>query len=333
MVGPVTGVTQWMFTTGDGHLWHTQRRPDGSWEGLSDVQSVLAIPGPVEAVTGAAYLTAALAPPDGVTHWVFTTDDGHLWFTRRLRNGSWTGLHAGEPNVQPTFAIPGPVAAVAGASIGESQFIFTTADGHLWHTRFNGDWSGLGPVAIPGPVEALAGAGGVVGWSPSGGGTPDWSPDETQWVFTTADGHLWHTLRTRPDGKWSALDDLQRMLTIPAPVAAVAGAGGGRAGETHWTFSTEDGRLWHTQRGRDGTWSALNDGPPAAGLPGPVEALAGAAGADGETQWLFTVDGHLWHMLRRPNGTWSALDDVQNALDLPGPVEALAGAGWSGPSR
>jgi len=28
-----SGETQFMFTTSDGHLWHTLRRADGSWTG------------------------------------------------------------------------------------------------------------------------------------------------------------------------------------------------------------------------------------------------------------------------------------------------------------
>ena len=46
-------MTQFMFATQDGHLWHTIRNPDGTWTGLGDVQGEFAIPGPVAAVAGA----------------------------------------------------------------------------------------------------------------------------------------------------------------------------------------------------------------------------------------------------------------------------------------
>jgi hypothetical protein len=201
------GEAQFMFTTLDGHLWHTLRRTDGSWTGLGDVQGQFGIPGAVAAVAGA-------AGSPGETQWLFTTTDGHLWHTLRRTNGSWTGLG----DVQGQFAIPGPVAAVAGASgaPGETQFAFTTLDGHLWHTlrRTDGSWTGLGDVqgqfGIPGPVAAVAGASGA--------------PGETQFAFTTADGHLWHTLR-RANGAWTGLGDVQGQFAIPGPVSALAGAG------------------------------------------------------------------------------------------------------------
>jgi len=62
------------------------------------------------------------------------------------------------------FGIPGPVRCVAGASAaaGESQFMFATEDGHLWHTQRvpNGSWSGLGDVqgqfSVPHRIGAVA---------------------------------------------------------------------------------------------------------------------------------------------------------------------------------
>ena len=102
---------------------------------------------------------------------------GNLWHTMRDPNGTWTGL--GSVNGQ--FAIPGPVAAVSACGdgvSGQTQFMFTTTDGHLWHTmrRSDGSWSGLGDVngqfAIPGPVAAVSACGdGVSG--------------QTQFMFTT----------------------------------------------------------------------------------------------------------------------------------------------------
>src|SRR5207247_2027065 len=114
-------------TTNDGHPWHTLRRADGSWTGLGDVQSEFAIPGPV---------TKVAATGDGVageTQFMFATADGHLWHTLRRADGSWQGLG----DVQSVFAIPGPVTTVAATGdgvAGETQFMFATADGQLWHT-------------------------------------------------------------------------------------------------------------------------------------------------------------------------------------------------------
>src|SRR5438034_723588 len=216
-----------MFATADGHLWHTLRRADGSWTGLGDVQGQFAIPGPV---------TTVAATGDGVageTQFMFATADGHLWHTLRRADGSWTGLG----DVQGQFTIPGPVRVVAAAGdgiTGETQYFFAIAGAPRRHTlrRADGSWSGLGDVqsqfTIPGPVTVVAATGdGIAG--------------ETQYLFATADGHLWHTLR-RADGSWTGLGDVQGQFAIPAPVRVVAAAGDGITGETQYFFATADGQ-------------------------------------------------------------------------------------------
>src|SRR5205085_2820519 len=110
----------------------------------------------------------------------------------------------------------------------------TTNDGHPWHTlrRADGSWTGLedvqGKIAIPGAVRAVAAAG-------------DGTAGETQYMFATADGHLWHTMR-RADGSWQGLGDVQGQFAIPAPVRVVAAADDGVAGETQYMFATADGQ-------------------------------------------------------------------------------------------
>ena len=211
-----------------GLLWHTIRNPDGSWTALEGVNAAFSIPGAVAAVS---------ATTDGVggeTQFLFTTLDGHLWHTGRRPDGSWTGL--GDVNGQ--FSIPGPVTAVSAATDGvagkpqfmwDSQFLFTTADGHLWHTIRNpdGSWTGLGDVngqfSIPGPVAAVS-------------ATADGVAGETQFLFTTADGHLWHTIR-HADGSWTGLEDVNSKFSIPAPVTAVSATADGMAGETQFLFT------------------------------------------------------------------------------------------------
>ena len=286
--GPVTAVaaagdgtageTQYMFATADGHLWHTIRHADGSWQPLGDVQGQFAIPGPVTVVAAAGDGIA------GETQYMFATADGHLWHTLRRADGSWTGLE----DVQGKITIPGPVTAVAAAgdgTAGETQYMFATADGHLWHTlrHADGSWQPLGDVqsqfTIPGPVTVVAATGdGIAG--------------ETQYMFATADGHLWHTLR-RADGSWTGLEDVQGKITIPGPVTAVAAAGDGTAGETQYMFATADGHLWHTLRRADGSWQGLGDVQGQFAIPAPVRAVAAAGdGITGETQYFFaTADG------------------------------------------
>jgi hypothetical protein len=117
-----------MFTTADGHLWHTMRHADGSWSGLGDASSVLSIHLPLVPPIPIPPVAAVSATSDGVageTQFMFTTTDGHLWHTMRHANGGWSGL--GDVNSQ--FSIPGLVVAVSATSDGvggETQFMFTT---------------------------------------------------------------------------------------------------------------------------------------------------------------------------------------------------------------
>ena len=308
----MTGETHWIYTVGDGHLRYALRSVEGTWSVVPDVP-----------VLRAAEVAGAM-DNSGRTHWMFADTDWHLWSTLRDAGGTWGDMD----DVTRGIAIPGPVAAVAGAAnrlMEWTEWMFTTVGGHLWNTvrRSNGSYSGLGNVNsaidVPGPVEAVAGA------------TPLGFLGQQQWMFTTADGHLWHTIHyhrtiwtptgTSEESTWS--DDVHA-IHIPGPVEAVAGAAG-KFAETQWIAITADRRLWHILRGEDG-WSGPYDVQHALNIPGPVEAVAGAAGTPGETQWMFTTaDGHLWLILRGEDG-WSGPYDVQHALNIPGPVEAVAGA-------
>src|SRR5439155_1749565 len=115
---------------------------------------------------------------------------------------------------------------------------------------------------------------------------------ETQTMFTTADGHLWHTLR-RADGSWQGLGDVQGQFAIPGPVTTVAATGDGVAGETQFMFATADGHLVHTLRRADSSWPGHGDVQWHLITPGQVKGVvASGEGIEGETQYLFaTADG------------------------------------------
>src|SRR5205814_1776523 len=188
-----------------------------------------------------------------------TKNDGHLWHTLRHADGSWQGLG----DVQSQFTIPAPVRVVAAAGdgpAGATQYIFATADGHLWHTmrRADGSCKGLGDVqsqfTFPTRRTAVPAAGGSYA-------------GETPYASATADGHLWHTLR-RADGSWTGLGDVQSQFAIPAPVRVVAAAGDGTAGETQYFFATADGQLGHSGRVPDGGWARPGGGHSVVALGG-----------------------------------------------------------------
>jgi len=138
-------------------------------------------------------------------------------------------------------------------------------------------------LAIPDKVAAVAGSGGA--------------PGETQFMFTTEDGHLWHTLR-RADGSWTGLGDATAVIGVPAPIVTVAGSGGA-SGETQYLFSNSGVGLWHSLRRADGSWTGLGDAKAALPVPapfvdGPFGAVAAANvpaanGPSGETQFMFVA--------------------------------------------
>ncbi len=269
------GETQLMFATYDGLLWHTLREPGGAWSGLGSVNGQFTIPHPVSAVAG------TWDGKVGETQFMFATSDGRLWHTIRQPGGAWSGLDS----VNGHFAIPGPVTAVAAAwdaKEGETQFMFATSDGRLWHTirQPSGTWSGLGSVngqfQIPAPVRAVS-------------ATNDGNRGETQFMFTTDDGRLWHTIH-KPNGAWSGLDSVNGHFAIPHPVTAVAAAWDGKVDETQFMFATDDGRLWHSIREASGAWTGLGNVQRQFQIPAPVQAVSATNdGNPGETQFMFST--------------------------------------------
>src|SRR5205807_49792 len=151
-----------------------------------------------------------------------------------------TNFTAQRANIAAVLAVEAAIAQLNQAldraqQIPSQETKATTNDGHPWHTlrRADGSWTGLedvqGKITIPGAVTTVAAAG-------------DGTAGETQYMFATADGHLWHTIR-HADGSWQGLGDVQGQFAIPAPVRAVAVAGDGTAGETQYMFATADGQL------------------------------------------------------------------------------------------
>src|SRR5256714_15666964 len=113
--------------------------------------------------------------------------------------------------------------------------MFATLDGlfFIFIGRATAGWSVLSVLhalpTFPGPVRVVAAAG-------------DGTAGETQYMFATADGHLWHTIR-RADGSWQPLGDVQSEFAIPGPVTVVAATGDGTPGETQYIFATADGHV------------------------------------------------------------------------------------------
>jgi hypothetical protein len=198
--------------------------------------------------------------------------------------------------------------------------------GSLWQTirtgtTTDGEWQPLDElnvvIPIAGPAAAVAGAcDGVTG--------------EAQYIYTTGGGtSLWHTIRYYGGG-WQTPGPVNSEISVPGPVAAVAGAGDGVSGEAQYIFTTDDGRLWHTIRHADGTWQPTGSVNSQITIPGPVAAIAAAGdGVAGETQYLYTTGGgaSLWHTIRAADGKWATPDLLNNKFTITGPVTAVSASG------
>jgi hypothetical protein len=79
----------------------------------------------------------------------------------------------------------------------------------------------------------------------------------------------------------------------------------------HLVGVTTDGRLWHTVRNTNGTWTPFGDVEGQAGDRGSFVDVDCARVAGSLHVARVTSDGRLWHTVRRPNGTWTPFGDVE----------------------
>jgi hypothetical protein len=251
------GTLELAFTTTDGRLWHSVRNPDGSWTATDNMASHIVIPFAVTAVAASSrvageldllYTTAdgelwlatrsagawgSVEELGGVTGNIGTitaitvascqpsqtqimlaTREGGLWHTIMYATGGWQPVIG---DVKAKIGDPGVVVAVAAASPapGVAQFMFATVDGGLWHTVRNADgtWTGLGNVkgqiGDPGPVTGVS--------------ATSSAPGVVQFMFTTADGGLWHTIRNA-DGTWTGLGNVKGQIGDQGAMSTVAAA-------------------------------------------------------------------------------------------------------------
>jgi hypothetical protein len=176
-------------TTADGHLWHTIRYRDGSWQQFGDVEGPAGDRGDLKDV--------ACASLDNELHVCAVSDAGRLWHTIRYRDGSWQQFG----DVEEQAGDRGNFVGVDVATIDYGLHVCGVTDaGRLWHTiRY-----GIGTWQQFGDVEGPAGDRGKFA-SVSAGET---RVGELHVVGTTADGHLWHTIRYR-DGSWQQFGDVE----------------------------------------------------------------------------------------------------------------------------
>jgi hypothetical protein len=289
-------------TTADGHLWHTIRYRDSSWQLFGDVEGPAGDIGAIRDV--------ACATVDNELHLCAVTDDGHLWHTIRYKDGSWQKFGDVEGPAGDRGNFVKVDAAEAYVSVdepphtkvyGELHVCGVTADGRLWHTiRYrDGSWQLFGDVEGPagdmGAVRDVACA--------------TTMENQLHVAGTTTNGRLWHTIRYR-DGSWQKFGDVEeqagdRGKFVGVDVAAIDWG-------LHVCGVTDDGHLWHTIRYGIGTWQLFGDVEGPAGDRGSFASVsAGETGVGDLHVAGTTADGHLWHTIRYKDGTWQLFGDVE----------------------
>jgi hypothetical protein len=290
-------------------IWHTIRNPDGTWTAADSVNGHISVAGP--AISVAAVSTAA-----GQIEMAFVTTDGRLWHTVRNPDGTW----AAADNVASHILIVGAVTAVAAASsaAGQLELIYTTANGAIWQAVRSaaGTWGtpeNFSPLwGNVGRITALA--------------ATSCDPSQTQLMFATREGGLWHSIQQAGGGWTLPLGDVHGQIGNPGVVVAAAAADAAPS-TSAFMFATVDGGLWHTMRNPGGAWTGLTNVKGQIGDPGPVVGVTAAGSAPGVVQFMFTTaDGNLWHTIRQANGTWTGLGNVKGQIGDQGAMSILAAA-------
>ena len=231
----------------NGGLWHTIRRPDGTWPfGFGDVQAETRRVGPS---LGPTSFVACATSQQGDLHVCVIDRKGELWHTMRLANGSWPSafVNIGREisQVQLDAGI-GSASAVACAvdPQGDLHLCIFSGGRSLLHTirRANGSY----PFAYE-PVPNQPACCRRVSCSVDGQGI-------LHVCTRDENGALFHTVRL-PNGKWPGIGIVQDATVGrrigPAPNFACAA---NAAGELHVCAVDNNASIWHTIRRADGTW-------------------------------------------------------------------------------
>jgi hypothetical protein len=234
------------------------------------------------------------------------TADGRLWHTIRRLDGSWFGFGdvEGQAGDRGTFRTVSVSSALNRSNENELHLSGVTADGRLWHTirRSNGSWTQFGDVEGQAGERGNFVSVGIVGIT-----------RELHLAGVTDEGRLWHTIH-RSDGSWTQFGDVEGQAgergAFSAVSVSVALSPAGDI-ELHLSGVTADGRLWHTIRRPNGSWTQLGDVEGQAGDRGTFVSV-GLAGVGNELHLAgVTDDGRLWHTIRRSSGSWTQFGDVE----------------------
>lgn len=294
----------------DGHLWHTIRYESGNWSMFADVEGFAGDIGSVRDVD--------LQFMGGPMHACAVTTTGGLFHAYRQPNGVWVPF-------EDVKSKAGDIGSVARVGLGKTGGF---RDGHLHicgvdnfgrlsHAMLSAD--GVTWAAFV-DVEDMTRAG-ETGFIERAACAGDRFQD-LHICAVTADGNIRHAIR-QADGKWIRFEDVKmngagdRGFFIDLDCET--------DGEDLHIFGvTSDGKLWHTARQPDRTFSGFRNVGTEAGMPGKFVRVA-TGGANGLIQVAaVTDDGHLWHSIYTTlTGKFTPFGDVETQAGDRGTINGV----------
>ncbi|MFI1942377.1 CehA/McbA family metallohydrolase [Streptomyces virginiae] len=281
-------------------LFHTERRPDGSWGGMRPLPGAAGSGSGAGSFTGMQSAVAGMA--DGSVVVLGIAPDNGLWLTSVRGSAaprSWQRV-AG-PDGSTGFTVR--EADIAAFPDGTCQIVATAMDGTTYHQQRRADGGLPGFRALPGfTAKGRWGATKV-----SIAAMPDGS---AQLIGYGTDGAMYHCVRGR-DGAWTAwgrLAGYDGAPTFSGPALAITGM---PDGSSQVLAIGLDGMMYHQVRRPDGSWTGFR--PPRGVTTATMGASAiGIAGTpDGSAQVVAVgLDGRVWHTIRRPDGSWTPFSRI-----------------------
>lgn len=280
-------------------LWHAIRRADTRWTRFGNVEKNAGEIGRAHAFGAAAI--------GGEVHVVVQSDLYQLTHAARHADGRWSKF-------APLDTAHRAVGGVALAAVNTTLHLLTRdfSGGLLHATRApGGGWSALGDVfaqagggffpyawsmtALAGELHVFV----VVSPPPSGG------------PATFPPGSIVHAVR-RANGAWTRWENVAPRLPF---LPILRGLCVTTIGQTvHLVLLDHRGNLWHTTRGFDGSWSAMEDVEGQAGDRGWINSF-GIGECNGELHvvTLTAAANNLWHAVRHGTDSWQRFEDLARA--------------------
>ncbi|QES51799.1 hypothetical protein DEJ50_32050 [Streptomyces venezuelae] len=290
-------------------LFHTVRRPDGSWSSMRPLPGAAA---GTASFSGVQCASAGLA--DGSVVVLGIAPDNGLWLTvvrgpatlepwRRLAGPDGSTGAAGAAG-STGFAVR--EADIAAFPDGTCQIVVTAMDGTTYHQQRRADGGLTGFRAVPGfTAKSHWGATKV-----SVTAMPDGS---AQLLGYGTDGAMYHCTRGR-DGAWTAwrrLAGYHGAPTFSGPALAITGM---PDGSSQVLAIGLDGIVYHQVRRPDGSWTGFRSPRGVTTATMGASAIGIAGTPDGSAQVVAVgLDGRIWHNIRKPDGSWTPF------AQIPGP--------------